>query len=255
MTGHGMWGMGRATKSIAIVFFGFAIPCLMSHAPAYAAPLPSLFRGVVVTNASGGVRVVTVDEGSQAQLADVRPEDLITQINDTPVRTIDEFAVASSGLKGRVFKASVWVLRRNEPLELSVHLYSYPILQHWGLRFVAEYDIRFAEPAVGRQYWMRLGRGFETAKNPEQALNAYLNALHNDPESVETAIKIWELLRQVASAKLASRQFSDALASIQQGTLLLNHLFDHPLTPAQLDAVKTQLAELLKAVKAYRPAS
>ena len=43
------------------------LPCVSS-----VANLPSLFRGIVVADSSSGVRIVSVEDGSQAFLADLR---------------------------------------------------------------------------------------------------------------------------------------------------------------------------------------
>src|SRR3989338_7427417 len=80
--------------------------------------LPSLFRGVVVADSPLGVRVVSVEEQSQASLADLRPEDVIVQINQTAVHSIDEFAALSSALRGRAMQAAVVALRRGQPRQL-----------------------------------------------------------------------------------------------------------------------------------------
>ena len=42
---------------------------------------PSLFRGVVVADSQVGIRVVRVEDASQAHLADLRPEDIIVRVN------------------------------------------------------------------------------------------------------------------------------------------------------------------------------
>jgi len=221
--------------------------------------LPSLFRGIVVadpadggTGSPRGVRVVSVEDTSQASLADLRPEDIIVRINDAPVTSIDEFAVTSRALQRSAIKATVLVLRNGQPRELLVHLYSYPILRQWSLSFVPEHDMRFAEPRAGVAYWARMGRGFETAGNLEQALNAYLNALHNDPTQVDVALKASELLWRLAQARLKDRRLPDALMAIQQGTVLLGRLFDHPLDDAQLQAVKSHLEDTLETLRIAR---
>ena len=57
---------------------------------------PSIFRGVVVANSDVGVRVVSVEAGTQAAMAGLQPEDLIVRINGDDVRSIDEFATRST---------------------------------------------------------------------------------------------------------------------------------------------------------------
>jgi len=228
--------------------------CLLPTA--VAAQLPSLFRGVVVADpAEGGsgsplgIRVVSVEEASQAYLADLRPEDIIVQINDAPIRSIDEFAVVSQTLKGHVIKAKALVLRNGQPRELLVHLYSYPLLRHWNLSFIPEHDVRFAEPRAGVSYWTNLGRGFETAGNLEQALNASLNALHNEPTNLDVALKTSELLWGIAQVRLEEHDVSEALMTIQQATVMLERLFEQPLNEAQLESVKVQLEDTLQALR------
>ena len=217
-----------------------------------AAPLPSLFRGVVVADSAEGIRVVSVEDASQAALADLRPEDIIVQVNDLRLQKIDAFAAASESLRGRALKAALIVLRNGEPRELVVHLYSYPVLRAWDVAFVPEHDIRFAEPRVGADYWKRMARGFLIAGKLEDALNATLNGLHNDPAQVDEALNASSLLLDLAQQRLAERRLPDALIALKEATIILNRVFEHPLTTSQLEAIKTKLARTLELMKRYR---
>ena len=232
---------------VLLLFLGSWVSGLGSVA---AGPLPSLFRGVVVVDHPLGVRVVSVEESSQAALADLRSDDVLVQLNDTAIKTIDEFAMVSLALRGQAVKARVVVLRDGQPRELFVHLYSYPLLRQWELYFVPEHDLRFIEPKAGLAYWLRLARGLETAHDPEPALNAYLNALHQDPAQLDVAVQAEELMWEMARARLAQHRLPDALAALEQGTTLLRHLFDHPLDGVQLELVKHQLQETLALLRA-----
>ncbi len=212
---------------------------------------PSLFRGVVVADSALGVRVASVEERSQAALCDLRPEDVIVQINDMAVRGIDEFATVSGSLRGRVFKTALVVLRNGQPRELTLHLYRMPILRQWELSFIPEHDLRFVDPSAGSAYWSNLGRGFEEAKEPERALNAYLNGLHNDPQNLEVALKVSELLWRIGRQQLEQRRLGESVTALQHATTLLTHAFDEPLTGAQLQQVKTQLQQTLDVLRAH----
>ncbi|MBI3088577.1 MAG: PDZ domain-containing protein, partial [Candidatus Omnitrophica bacterium] len=205
--------------------------------------------GVVVADQPPGVRVISVERESQAHLSDLRPEDIVIQVDDTPIQTIDEFAVLSHALKGRAVQAAVIILRNGEPKTLTLHLYSFPILQQWGLSFVPEHDIRFAEPRAGVAYWTRLGRGFDVAGNLESSLNAYLNALHHDPIQPDTAITVSELLWRISRRLITAGNIREAIGALNQGTTLLGRLFDYPLTEAQLQSVKRQLEETVRVLR------
>lgn len=225
--------------------------CLLR--PAEAASLPSVFRGVVVADSPLGVRVVAVEESSQAFWADLRPEDIIVRVQDTEVRSIDEFAALSSSLKGRALSVTVLVFRNGVPRELTVHLYSYPVLEAWSLSFVPDHDVRFAEPAVGLVYWQRLGRGFEEAGKTGQALDAYLNGLHNVPGDIGTALKVSELLTRLSRMHLAEERVVEGVARLRQAVLVLQRAFEHPLDEEQLAAVRRQLQETLEALRRIAP--
>ena len=213
---------------------------------------PSLFRGVVVANSPSGVRVVSVEDTSQASLADLRPEDILLKVNDTLVRTIDEFAIASQALKGKAAKVILITLRNGQPHDIVLHLYSFPVLRHWELAFIPEHDVRFADPKTGSTYWARLARGFETADDLEHALNAYLNALHHDPTQVDLALKVSALLCRIAQARLKAQRLHEALLAIQEETVLLSRIFDQPLTDEQLQSVRTQLQQTLQGIRNRR---
>ena len=227
--------------------------------PAQAEPMPSLFRGMVVADpADGGaggalgVRVISVEEASQAFQAEVRPEDLIVQVNDTRVHSIDEFATVSHQLRGVAVKARLIVLRNGEPRQLLVHLYSYPILAAWHLTFVPDYDLRFAQPSAGAAYWARMGRGFEVAEHPDEAVRAYLNGLHQDPENLEMAISAFRALCDLAAARSREGRMRDSLAALQESTVLLQQLFTHPLEEAALLQIRTKLETTRALVQSYQ---
>jgi hypothetical protein len=221
--------MRRLRRILGLSIGTFLLTAHSLPLTALSAQLPSLFRGVVVADSPEGVRVISVEEHSQAYVADVRPEDLIIQVNGMAVKTIDEFARMSHDLKGRAIKTSVVILRNGEPREVVLHLYSYPVLRHWDLTFVPEHDIRFADPEVGATYWMRLGRGFLSVDKPEQALNAYLNALHNDPRQLDAALHVAQLLLEMTQTRLKEQRLPEALAAFKQGAIVLGRLFEQPL--------------------------
>ena len=223
--------------------------CWFSISPVFAAQAPSLFRGVVVADSEAGVRVVSVEENSQAYLADLRPEDVIVRVRDTEVHTIDEFATLSNALKGQASLATVLVFRNGEPRELTLHLYSYPVLRTWGLEFIPQHDVRFAEPRTGLMYWSRLGRGFEEAGKPAEALDTYLNALHNVPDDVPTALRVSELLVRMSHERLSSGDLAEGTAQLNRALKVMTGLFAQPLSTEQLEAVKRELTDALRSLK------
>jgi hypothetical protein len=218
--------------------------------PAFANQWPSLLRGVVVADSEMGVRVVRVEESSQAFLSDLRPEDIIVRVHEYEVRSIDEFATLSKALKGRAAETTVVVFRHGVPRELRLHLYSFPVLRTWGIEFIPDHDVRFAQPQIGLDHWRRMGRGFEEAQNDREALKAYLNALHNVPTDVPTALKAAELYSRVGQAHLRSRRLAEGIASLRQGVAMMERLFAHPLSDEQLRTIKRQLEETLAALRA-----
>ncbi len=234
------------------VFLGLLLLSpLTSHlSPARAGELPSLFRGVVVVDSALGVRVVSVEESSQASQADLRPEDLIVRIGEGEVHSIDDFAVLSSRLKqDHTVTVTALVFRNGVPLELTLHIYSYPVLRRWGVAFVPEHDVRFAQPQTGLDYWRRLGRGFEEAGKPAEALNACLNGLHVVPDDLETALEVSRLLVLTSRNYLASKALAEGVGTLRQAITILQHAFDVPLTDEQLREVKRQLEEALEALQ------
>ncbi|HEX9785310.1 MAG TPA: hypothetical protein VGA56_21580 [Opitutaceae bacterium] len=210
---------------------------------------PSLFRGVVVTDTQLGVQIVRVDEASQAYQADLRPGDLLLRIHETDIRTIEEFAVVSLALKGRAEETRLLVFRNGAPRELTLHLYSYPVLRAWGVRFIPDHNIRFAdiEPAV--EYWMRMGRGFEEAKKPLEALDAYLNVLHISNGHLPAAVRVAGLMLHTGSRQVAMGDHPAGLARLTDAMEILSRLFNHPLHPDQLGYIRDQLAGAVEAMQ------
>lgn len=231
-------------------FFLSPVSCLPSPVSAFAAKLPSVFRGVVVADSPLGVRVVSVEETSQASFADLRPEDVIVRVQGRDIRSIDEFALLSNALKGQTITVALVVFRNGTPLELTLQLYSYPLAREWGLEIIPDFELRFAQPQTGLDYWQRLGRGFENADKSPEALQAYLNGLHYVPTDVPTALKVGELFTHVSQQHLKHGDLARGVSSLRQALLVMEHLFDFPLQDEQLQTLKTQLQDTLHALHA-----
>ena len=239
------------------LFFDMShVPCLVSQLDcslAHAGQMskwPSLFRGIVVADSPLGVRVVEVAPDSQAARAQLRPEDIIVRVNDAEIRSIDEFASVSQQWKGQAATATVVVFRNGTPLEVFLHLYSAPVLEAWGLRFIPDHDLRFGDPRAGRDYWARLGRGFEIIGKWELALEAHLNALHQMPSDVPTAAKSVELLLRIGQERLAGKNLAGGFSALRRATQLMARVFDHPLDDQQLQAMRDGLQATLEALRA-----
>lgn len=226
--------------------------CLCGALAVQAATRPSLFRGVVVADSPVGVRVVSLEETSQASLNDLRPEDVIVQINEAEIHSIDEFAAVSSALKGQAVEATVLVFRNGQPQELRVHLYSVPILRSWGIEVEPEHDIRFAQPETGLAYWSRLGQGFERAGKWAEALDAYCNGLHNVPDDLETAAMVDELLLRASRERLADGDLAGGLRVLSQAVTLMERLVPRPVSAAALERLREALRRALEALRVAR---
>ena len=233
--------------AIVIVFLLSALRCTLN-----ADQLPSVFRGLIVADSPLGVRIVSVETGSQAEQADVRPQDVVVSIDGREVHSIDDFAQLSAALKGQARAVAVLVFRNGSPHTLSLHLYSYPLLRAWGLEFVPDFDLRFAQPEIGRDYWARQGQGFEVAGKLPQALDAYLNALHQMPQDVPTAMHLVGLWLELSRQQFAAKQTAAGVKSLHQAVQVLQKLFDYPLSDAQLEAVKLQLQHTLDVLRHLR---
>lgn len=244
----------RACRNATTFFLTFLLVCL-SHVSCLLSPVvaaasrPSLFRGVVVADGPGGVHVVSVEEASQASQADLRAGDLILRVDQTELHSIDEFATLSTALKGRAVLATVLVFRQGMPHTLLLHLYSYPILREWKIEHLPDHDIRFAEPDTGRAYWMRMGRGFEEAGNPREALQAYLNALHNVPSDAAIALKVITLASQLSRERLEAGDLAEGMRQLRNALTMMDRLFESPLSEEELEALRQQLHDILAALR------
>ena len=233
----------------ATAFFLSPVSCLLSQ-EVVDTHWPSLFCEVVVVDSQLGVRVVSVEDASQAHWADLRPDDIIVRVHEKDIRSIDDFAAVSRAMGGRAVTTTVLVFRNGKPKELTLHLYSYPVLREWGLEFIPDHDVRFAEAHVGLDYWSRLGRGFEDVGKPAEALDAYLNGLHNVPTDVNAALHVSGLYAKVSRQHLTAGELLEGFEQLHHGLLVLQRLFDYRLTGEQLRMVRNTLHETLSALRA-----
>jgi hypothetical protein len=207
----------------------------------------------VVADDEVGVTIVSVEEGSQAFQAELRPEDVIVQAHGREIRSIEDFAALSAQLKGQASETTLVLFRHGTPRQVRLHLYSYPLLRAWQIEFIPDHDLRFAQARTGLAYWSRLGRGFEHVGNEAEALNAYLNGLHNDPEDQETALKVIRLHAHVGEARLARGSLAEGLASLQQALTMMERFFEFPLSEPQLAGLRDQLRATVEALRQARP--
>jgi len=243
---------GKTARIAGIFLLAYSLTYLLTLL-AFGATLPSVFRGVVIVDSQVGVRVVSVEEASQAAFADLRPDDIIMRVQDQEVHSIDDFAILSSHLRGRAVKTPVLIFRGGVPHELTLHLFSYPILREWAVEFVPDYDLRFGEPRVGLDYWTRLGRGFEIAGKDADALNAYLNGLHNVPTDGPTASKVATLFLRVSQQQLRQRRLAEGLIPMQQALTMMQKLFQSPLSDDDLRTIKRELEATLRLLRTAKP--
>ena len=249
-TGGGGAQHGRRLTRFLIWLFVISLaPRPSPLAPCWAGQAPSFFRGVVVADSPLGVRVVSVEEFSQAAQADLRPEDIIARVQDQEIHSIDNFGAISNALKGRALSATLVVFRNGTPREVTLHLYSYPVQRAWNVEFIPDHDVRFAQPQTGLAYWSRLGRGFEEARKDAEALNAYLNGLHNVPEDLPTALKAVELMSRLGQQHLTVGRLTEGVTSLSRALAMMDRLFEHPLTDEQLTRVRDQLRATVEALK------
>jgi hypothetical protein len=206
----------------------------------------------VVVNSEIGVRVISVDPESQAYRADLRPEDIIIRVREADVRSIDDFSLVSAALKGRTDHAAVVIFRNGAPREIRLHLYSYPVLDAWGIEFIPDFDLRFGDPMAGKAYWSRQGRGHLEVGDRESALAAHLNALHNLPNDTEAALNACDLLFQLGQAHLSQQAMPAALSRLADALSISERLFAFPLSDDELLRVKSQLQATLTALRDLR---
>ena len=220
---------------------------------------PSLFRGVAVAESADGigVRVVGVDESSQAYQADLRPLDIIVKVREADIRSLDDFAAVSESLRGTTDHAAVVIFRNGAPKELQIHLYSYPVLKAWGVSFIPDYDLRFAQPQIAQEYWTRMGRGCMEAKQPLDALDAYLNALHNVPQDSAVALCAAELFFQLGQEKVKDSALTPALTYLSSALAITERLFasDSAVDSEALRRIRDQLAATVEAIRQLRKSS
>ena len=94
-----------------------------------------------------------------------------------------------------------------------------------------------------------MGKGFEEAGKPADALDAYLNGLHNVPDDVPTALRVSELLVRMSRERLSSGDLAEGTAQLNRALKVMTGLFARPLSTEQLEAVKRQLTEALRSLK------
>ncbi len=217
-------------------------------------PRPSLFRTVVVADAKPGARVVVVDEESAAYAGGVRPGDVITRLNGAAVGSIDEFALQSQHVLGKVSEATLVVERGGRPIALLISLFSQRLLEAWGERFVPNLELRFRDPKAGYAYWSTEGRRVAQSQRVSLAIEAFETALHYQPAHVETALLLAGQWNMLAQSRFADRRNDQGIAALQHAVNMYQRLLAKGVTAEQLAEIKGQLQRLVSTLDAQLPA-
>ena len=216
--------------------------------------MPSLFRGVVVADATPGARVLSVDEESIAYAGGLRPGDVILLMHGASIASIDDFAAQSQRIGGKTTEVVLKIERAGRPVELLVSLFSPRLLEAWGERFVPNLELRFRDPKAGYTYWWGEGRRLARERRTSLAIEALATALHYQPDRAETALLLagqWNLLAQ---SRFAGRRNDQGVAALQHAVNLYQRLLAKGATAEQLQQVKAQLQPLVHTLGRQLPA-
>ena len=77
------------------------------------------------------------------------------------------------------------------------------------------------------------------------ALEAYLNGLHNISTDTATALKVAELFARMGEEHLAEGVSAQGIAALRKAVVMMERLFDEPLTEHQLWRIKRALERTL----------
>jgi len=169
-----------------------AVCCLLSSATVAAEELPSLFRGVTVGEGRPGVVVVFVREDAFALAAGVRAGDHLVAIDEQPINSLEDFADMSRALAGRRTDVSVELLRGGTRFTTDVSLASPTVRSAWGLAFLPDYSLRFADPNAARRYWSQRASHELVQGQDVEAMRSLLNVLHYAPDAYDEALALCE---------------------------------------------------------------
>ena len=231
--------------------------CLLFGGVAQAAETktPSLFRGVVASDAQPGARVVSLDEESVAYAGGLRPGDVIAKFNGAAIGSIDDFALQSQHILGKMSEATLVVERGGQSIELLISLFSQRLLDLWGERFVPNLELRFRDPKAGYVYWWSEGQRAARNQRVSLAIEALETALHYQPEHHDAALLLagqWSLLAQ---ARFTDHRNDQGVAALQHAVNLYQRLAAQGTTAEALTEIKAQLQQLVSTLGAQLPAA
>lgn len=209
-----------------------------------------LFEGMQFQEALVGVQAVAVREDSQAYGAGLRVGDRIVRLNEEPVESLSGFLLKAARTS-IADKATMLVYRHGEPQSMSIDRYSYPVRDRWGVKLKPNLELRFGEPDIGSYYWIKQAVEMESQKDWEQAVYAYWNALHHQPDQPALLLTIAELQAKLGNDALDRAEPTRVVLQYFQKTIvLLRRLLQEDLDATALQRVSELLAAASQSVKA-----
>lgn len=190
-----------------------------------------LFHGLVLgEDRDRGVVIQDVGEDTLAALAGLQPGMILTSVEGTPVRTLEEYVEQSHAVKASGAR-QVAVDVRDETGERRVILteWSLPIWQAWGVKVVAPRDGAWAEGAA-------------------QGTEPSARALHLDPTNVDAALGLGRVLVEEGHAALAAGDRQVAAARYRDVIALHRHALARELTVEQARSVEALLETIEEAL-------
>ena len=216
---------------------------------AFADEWPSLFRGVTVGEGPPGVTVVFVKEEAFAAAAGLHAGDHIVAVGDQPVRTLDDFAIASRALAGKHTAVDITVLRSDTRFVTEISLESATVKTAWGLAFLPDYSLHFVDAKAARRYWSRRAAQELIASKDVDAMRSLLNVLHYAPDAYDEALALCEAVQHQGRRLWQQGQRAEAAGVLRQAVELYRRAAAKTLSLQQWTRLKRGLQQLSETLK------
>ena len=224
----------------------------------------SIFSGLVFSEKKEGLKIVEIQLGSPGFDAGLKTGDMVIEIEGKKVRFLHDYVKISRKIKNKKVEASLVIIRKNIEYDVTIKIYSIPIYQHWKQKVIKPIKLPRGLTKTPYIYWV--GKGYREIKEQmdyksvdvkiasyNKALEYLLSALHYRPESLDTALQIANVYRELGHLNTEKGAVKEGVTKYRQSIEYYGSCYKKTNKEDYLNKILTNLQEIEEELSNIKP--
>ncbi len=226
----------------------FTSPCLSQ----------GIFSGLIISEKKDGIKIVDVKSGSPGFGAGLRAGDIVLEIEGKKTKKLEDYVEISREVKGKKVEIPLVILREGVSYDVTIKIYSIPIFQHWKEKITKPIELPPGLTNSPYEYWV--GKGNRSLIRPERedseaevanynkAIKYFLNGLHYQPESIDTALQIANSYHELGNLHVVNGDIKEGIINYRKSISFYAGCHEKTQKEDYLSIILTNLQEIEKSL-------